>query len=34
MGPAAGALVAALLGVFTCRRVVDTPPLVVLREIA
>jgi putative ABC transport system permease protein len=34
LGPVTGALVAALLGVFTCRRVVNTPPLVVLREIA
>jgi len=34
LGPAAGAVVASLLGVLTCRRVVDTPPVVVLREIA
>ncbi len=34
LGPLAGALLAALLGVFTCRRVVDTPPVVVLRELA
>lgn len=33
-GPLAGALLAALLGVLTCRRVVDTPPAVVLRELA
>ena len=33
-GPLAGAVIAALLGVFTCRRVVDTPPVVVLRELA
>jgi len=34
LGPLAGAVLAALLGVFTCRRVVDTPPVVVLRELA
>ncbi len=34
LGPLAGAVIAALLGVFTCRRVVDTPPVVVLRELA
>jgi putative ABC transport system permease protein len=33
LGPVAGAVVAALLGAFTCRRVVDTPPVVVLREV-
>jgi putative ABC transport system permease protein len=33
LGPVAGAVLAALLGVFTCRRVVDTPPVVVLREL-
>jgi putative ABC transport system permease protein len=33
-GPLAGAAGAALLGVLMCRRVVDTPPVVVLREVA
>jgi putative ABC transport system permease protein len=31
-GPLLGAVVCALLGVVTCRRVVDTPPAVVLRN--
>ena len=33
-GPLCGALVCALLGMASCRRVVDTPPVVVLRESA
>jgi len=33
-GPLAGAAGAALLGLLMCRRVVDTPPVVVLREVA
>jgi putative ABC transport system permease protein len=34
MGPVAGMLISALLGLATCRRVVDTPPVIVLREAA
>jgi putative ABC transport system permease protein len=33
-GPLAGTVLAALLGLATCRRVVDTPPAIVLRELA
>lgn len=33
-GPMAGALVAGCLGLLACRRAVDTPPVVVLREAA
>jgi putative ABC transport system permease protein len=33
-GPIGGAMVCALLGMVCCRRVVDTPPVVVLRESA
>jgi len=33
-GPLAGTALAALLGLATCRRVVDTPPAIVLRELA
>ena len=33
-GPIGGAVVCALLGMVSCRRVVDTPPVVVLRESA
>ncbi|MFM7272944.1 MAG: FtsX-like permease family protein, partial [Gammaproteobacteria bacterium] len=34
IGPLAGAVVSGLLGLLACRRAVDTPPVVVLREAA
>lgn len=32
-GPVCGATVAALLGLMSCRRVVNTPPITVLRDL-